>query len=113
MLQTFKADLFKALGHPVRIRILELLRAGEMTVSELQERLDIELSSVSQQLALLRSRQLVAGRKEGTRSYYRVTDPQVFLLLDVARDMFDHHLTSLQTLAKEAQGESESSSLTS
>lgn len=109
MLQTFKADLFKALGHPVRIRILELLRSGEMTVSDLQDRLDIELSSVSQQLALLRSRQLVVGRKEGTRSYYRVVDPQVFLLLDIARGMFDHHLGSLQALADETQAESESS----
>ena len=69
MLQGFKADLFKALGHPVRIRILELLRSGERTVSDLQSQLQIEASSVSQQLAVLRSRQLVVGRKEGTSAY--------------------------------------------
>jgi ArsR family transcriptional regulator len=99
VLQGFKAELFKALGHPVRIRILELLRGGEHTVTELQAALAIDASSVSQQLAVLRGRQLVAGRKEGTNVYYSVVDPQVFTLLDVARAMFDRHLISLQEMA--------------
>jgi DNA-binding transcriptional ArsR family regulator len=101
MLQTFKAELFKALAHPVRIRILELLRGGEMTVTELQEQLEIEAPSVvSQQLSVLRARQLVTGRKEGTSVYYRVVDPQVFALLDDARILFEHHLLSLQEMAR-------------
>ena len=99
MLQGFKAELFKALGHPVRIRILELLRDGERTVSGLQVALAIDASSVSQQLAVLRGRQLVVGRKEGTSVYYRVTDPQVFELLDTARAIFDRHLIALQAMA--------------
>ena len=101
MLQGFKAELFKALGHPVRIRILELLRISERTVSELQSQLDIEASTVSQQLAVLRSRQLVSGRREGTSVYYSVTDPQVFGLLDVARAMFNRQLVTLQAMADE------------
>jgi DNA-binding transcriptional ArsR family regulator len=108
VLQGFKAELFKALGHPVRIRILELLRTSERTVSELQAQLEIEASSVSQQLAVLRSRQLVAGRKEGTSVYYRVTDPQVFDLLDIARAMFDRHLVTLQAMADEDAAMTES-----
>lgn len=99
MLQGFKADVFKALGHPVRIRILELLRDGEQSVSELQEALDIEMSSVSQQLAILRARQLVVGRKEGNLVHYRVVDPQVFDLLDTARAMFRRHVAELSSLA--------------
>jgi ArsR family transcriptional regulator len=102
MLQGFKAELFKALGHPVRIRILEFLRGGEKTVSELQALLQIEPSSVSQQLAVLRSRQLVSGRKEGTSVYYAVTDPAVFDLLDTARAMFDRQLVTLQAMAESA-----------
>ena len=102
MLQTFKAELFKALGHPVRIRILELLRTGEQTVSELHARLEIDPSSVSQQLAVLRNRQLVTGRKQGTSVYYSAVDPQVYELLDVARAMFDRQLLALQTMAEEA-----------
>jgi DNA-binding transcriptional ArsR family regulator len=108
VLQGFKAELFKALGHPVRIRILELLRASERTVSELQAQLEIEASSVSQQLAVLRSRQLVVGRKEGTSVYYRVTDPQVFDLLDIARAMFDRQLVTLQAMAVEDAAMTES-----
>lgn len=102
MLQNFKAELFKALGHPVRIRILEFLRSGELTVSDLQARLEIDGSTVSQQLAVLRARQLVAGRKEGTSVYYHAVDPQVYDILDVARAMFDRHLVSLQAMAEEA-----------
>jgi ArsR family transcriptional regulator len=101
MLQTFKADLFKALGHPVRIRILELLRAGEQAVSELQAELEIDASSVSQQLAVLRNRRLITGRKQGTSVYYRVVDEQVFELLDIARMMFDRHLLELHEMARE------------
>ena len=101
MLQTFKADLFKALGHPVRIRILELLRTGEQAVSELQARLEIDPSSVSQQLAVLRNRQLIVGRKQGTSVYYRVIDEQVFELLDIARMMFDRQLRQLHAMARE------------
>jgi DNA-binding transcriptional ArsR family regulator len=100
-LQGFKAELFKALSHPVRIRILELLRFGELTVSELQARLGIEASSVSQQLATLRTRRIVVGRKEGANVFYRIVDPQVFAVLDVARAMFDRHVLTLQALADE------------
>jgi DNA-binding transcriptional ArsR family regulator len=98
VLQGFKAELFKALGHPVRIRILELLRGGERTVSELQSHLQIEGPAVSQQLAVLRAHQLVTGRKEGTSVHYRVTDPRVFDLLDTARAIFESHVISLQAM---------------
>jgi len=99
VLQTYKAELFKALGHPTRIHILELLRNGEQTVSELQEQLEAEMPAVSQQLAVLRNRQIVESRKEGTNNYYSVTDEQVFELLDVARAMFDRQLETLQAMA--------------
>lgn len=98
-LRQFKAELFKALGHPARIHILELLRGGEKSVSELQAHLGIEASSVSQQLALLRAKHIVEGRKEGTAVYYRVVDPNVFTLLDVARRIFGAHLIDLQAMA--------------
>jgi DNA-binding transcriptional ArsR family regulator len=101
VLQAFKAELFKAVGHPVRIRILEVLRDGEQTVSGLQLGLAVDAGLVSQHLAVLRGRQLVAGRKEGTNVYYRVTDPQVFALLDTARTIFDRHLITLQAMANE------------
>ena len=98
-LQGFKAELFKALAHPARIRILEYLRSGERTVSELQALLDLESSTVSQQLAILRGRSIVEGRKQGTSAYYRVPDPLIFDLLDVARRIFANHVNGLQAMA--------------
>jgi ArsR family transcriptional regulator len=98
-LQRFKAEFFKALGHPVRITILELLRHGDLAVGELQERLNIDPSSVSQQLAVLRSRNIVEGRRAGSSVLYTVRDPLVFQLLDVARTIFDHHLSDMQEMA--------------
>jgi ArsR family transcriptional regulator len=103
-LQGFKAELFKALAHPARIRILEHLRSGERTVSELQALLDLESSTVSQQLALLRARSIVEGRKQGTSVYYRVPDPLIFELLDVARQIFANHVVGLQAMADEQPG---------
>ena len=98
-LQRFKAEFFKALAHPVRITILELLRHGELTVGELQQRLTIDPSSVSQQLAVLRSRNIVEGRRAGSNVFSTVRDPAVFGLLDVARTIFDNHLIDMQEIA--------------
>ena len=100
-LRGFKAELFKALAHPARIHILELLRTGERTVSELQAELGIEPSSVSQQLALLRAKHIVEGRKSGTSVRYRAVDETVFKLLDAARELFNNQLVDLQAMAAE------------
>jgi DNA-binding transcriptional ArsR family regulator len=100
-LRAFKAELFKALAHPARVRILELLRTAPRTVSELQADLRIEPSSVSQQLAVLRARHVVAGRREGTSVSYTVREPEVFVLLDAARRIFHNHLVDLQAMAGE------------
>jgi DNA-binding transcriptional ArsR family regulator len=103
-LQAFKAELFKALAHPARIRILELLRESEKSVTELQLALGMEGSTVSQQLAILRLRNLVETRKSGTSIFYRLRDPQVNDLLAVARRMFDAHLIQLQSMSTEEPG---------
>jgi ArsR family transcriptional regulator len=95
-LQRFKAELFKALAHPVRIQILEVLRRGEQTVSQLQTALEIDPSSVSQHLAVLRGRDLLETRKAGTSVYYRVSDAQLFSILDAARQIFAAHVQDLQ-----------------
>jgi ArsR family transcriptional regulator len=97
-LHRFKAEFFRALGHPARLRILELLRPGEMTVSDLQAALEIEASSVSQQLSILRAKHIVDTRRAGTSVYYSVRDPQIFQLLDVAREIFNNHLIDLQSM---------------
>lgn len=107
-LQQFKAEFFKALAHPLRIRILELLRDGEMYVNELQVHLGVDSSVVSQQLGLLRNRNIVVGNKEGTKVTYAVKDPLIFDLLDVARKIFNNNLNDTITmLQRMEQGQEE------
>ena len=113
-LDLFRAEFFKALAHPIRIRILRLLRPGEKSVTELQETLGVESSNVSQQLMILRAKNLVVARKEGAKAFYAVRDPQIFQLLDSAREIFDRHLIDSRTMLDELEQEdkvlSESSS---
>jgi DNA-binding transcriptional ArsR family regulator len=104
-LQSFKADFFKALAHPLRIRILELIRARERNVQELQTRLNLDQSTVSQQLAVLRAKNIVTARKEGTTVRYAVRDALVGDLLDVARRIFNNQLVGTQTMLRELRQE--------
>lgn len=80
-----KAEFFKTLGHPVRIRVLELLSVREHAVSELLAEIEVEPANLSQQLAVLRRAGLVTTRKEGSAVFYSVTGPRVAELLTVAR----------------------------
>lgn len=84
-LHQLKAEFFKTLGHPARIRVLELLSDREMAVSELLPEVRLEASNLSQQLAVLRRAGLVTARREGSQVYYALTSPQVAELLAVAR----------------------------
>jgi len=101
----FRAEFFKALGHPVRIKILRLLRHGEKSVTELQEALEIDSSAVSQQLAILRTKNLVVARKDGTRAIYSARDPLIFQLLDDAKEIFDRHLVDTRAVLDELEQE--------
>jgi len=80
-----KADLFRLLGHPVRVRVLELLRDGELTVGELQAALELDSGGMSQHLTAMRRQGVLESRKEGVKVHYRVKDPRTFQLLAVAR----------------------------
>ncbi len=104
-LRQFKAEFFKALANPLRIRILELLRGGPMSVTQIQEATGTPGSSVSQQLAVLRSRNILATERRGTTIIYRVPDPELFELLDVARRIFDAHLSDTIDLLRLVDGE--------
>src|SRR6266536_805921 len=100
-LHRFKAEFFRALGHPTRLVILEQLRGGEKSVNELQAALGIDQSSVSQQLSVLRNKNIVESRKEGTTVYYTVRDPMIFQLLDIARAIFNNHLIDTQAMLQQ------------
>lgn len=104
-LQTFKARFFRALAHPHRVRMLEILVRGSRTVQELQETLALGQPIVSQQLAVLRNLNVVAARKEGSSVRYMVKDPLVADLLDVARRIFNNQFANTRGLLRELQRE--------
>jgi DNA-binding transcriptional ArsR family regulator len=84
-LYQLKAEFFKTLGHPARIRVLELLSGREHAVAEMLPEIGIEPANLSQQLAVLRRAGLVTTRKEGSTVYYSLTSPYVVELLGIAR----------------------------
>ena len=97
-MQKFKADFFKALAHPLRIRILELISEGDKSVNEIQTLVGSEGSAVSQQLTVLRSKNIVTGTKDGNRVIYSLRDPMIIDLLLVARQIFNNHLVDTITM---------------
>lgn len=93
-----KADLFKALAHPARVRILEVLRDGERSVKDLVPEVGIEASHLSQQLAILRRAQLVRARRAGASIFYSIKDRRIVRLLEVARSILLSSLTETRDL---------------
>jgi DNA-binding transcriptional ArsR family regulator len=104
-LQAFKAQFFRALAHPVRIKILEILVRGDRSVQELQKALKLEQPVVSQQLAVLRNRGIVTSQKQGLSVRYALRDPAVGRLLDVARRIFNNHLVDTRGMLRELRRE--------
>ena len=98
-----KANLFRVLGHPARVRILELLRDGERSVGSLQAELELDSSGASQHLAALRRIGLVESRREGTSVYYRVGDDAVFELLEAGRAIIGRRLAEQQSILRDLE----------
>ncbi len=92
-LYQLKAEFFKTLGHPGRIRVLELLGEREHAVSELLPEIGVEPANLSQQLAVLRRAGLVETRREGSAAYYSLSSPEIAELLRVARVILTEVLT--------------------
>jgi len=100
-LSQFTAEFFKVLAHPLRIRIVDALRSGEIAVNDLSSRLKVEQSTLSQQLAILRKSNVVTGRKEGQNVYYSVQDQAIFRVLDASRQVFNNHLIDIKDLLEQ------------
>jgi len=98
-----KAGFFRVLGHPARVRILELLRDGERSVGELQAALSLDSSGTSQHLAALKRHGLLESRRERTSVFYRVRDARMFQLLEVAKEILTSSLADTQSLLSELQ----------
>lgn len=108
LLRTYKASIFQALSHPTRIAILEVLRDGPLSAKAIQERLTIEQANLSQHLAVLRSRQILAHRKEGNHVFYSVRNPVLLEVLDIMRRYFQANLADAVQMLNEVEAETHS-----
>ena len=100
-LSEIKADLFRALAHPARIRVLEVLADGERSVGELQPLVGIEASHLSQQRGVLRRAGLVSTRKAGSSVFYAIRDPELVQVLASAKQVLVNSLAESQELLAE------------
>ena len=104
-LRQFKAGIFQALAHPTRIAIVELLRDGEVSAGAIIEQIGVEQANASQHLALLRSRQIVIGRKEGNQVFYSLRSPLIVEVLDIMRRYFEQQLGEAMEMLEEIRSE--------
>ncbi|WP_433425007.1 ArsR/SmtB family transcription factor [Microtetraspora malaysiensis] len=96
-----KAELFRLLGHPVRIRVLELLQDGPMSVRELLAAIEVEPTGMSQHLAVLRRSSMVTAQREGNTMVYALAGGRVAELLSAARVLLTEKLTGQNELLSE------------
>lgn len=102
-----KAELFKALAHPVRVRALEQLLRGERSVGELAGAIEVEISHLSQQLGILRRAGIVLTRREGNTVFYGVRDERLGLIFSTAREMLVARLEDSHSLLSSLETESD------
>lgn len=103
--RAFKASLFQALANPTRLEILESLRAGELPVHAILEKVRRDQTNVSQHLSSLRSRGIVTNRKDGNQVFYSVRDPLIFDVLDIMRRYAAAHIDDHLALLKRYKSE--------
>lgn len=100
-----KADLYRVLAHPMRLRVLELLQTQERSARDLQTLLDLDSGAVSQHLSALRRQGLVESRREGTTAIYKLADPRVAQLLELGREIISTRLTAQHAVLEELAAE--------
>ncbi|BBW99784.1 transcriptional regulator [Mycolicibacterium moriokaense] len=106
-LYKLKGDFFKTLGHPARVRILELLAEGDRSVGELQPEVGLESSNLSQQLGVLRRAGVVTTRKDGNTVIYSIASPDIAELLTVARKVLTTVLSDRVAVLADLRGDGE------
>ena len=104
-LRTYKASIFRALSHPTRIAILEVLRDTELSARTIQEKLGVEQANLSQHLAILRSHQIVLNRKDGNQVFYSIRNPMLVEVLDIMRRYFHANLKDAIQMLGEVERE--------
>ncbi|MBM7624559.1 ArsR/SmtB family transcription factor [Sporohalobacter salinus] len=96
LISQLKSKLFKALAHPTRIQILNLLQQGELCVCEIYEALELSQSNISQHLKVLRDQNLVESKKVGVEVHYKIKNDEVWEILDSAKNLIVKQINQTQ-----------------
>ena|SRR3990172_3157796 len=83
----YHAEMCQVLSHPKRLEAINVLRDGEMSVTELSQKLGLPIGNLSQHLAMMRERRILISRKEGNVVYYRIANPKLLQVFDMLREM--------------------------
>ena len=96
------AEVCKTFGHPKRLMIITTLRKNELTVSEIADETEIDISNLSQHLHVLRDKGIVTTRREGTKIFYQLSHPNIGKALDLMSSFLEQRITSSHDLIKES-----------
>jgi len=83
----YHAEMCQVFAHPKRLELIDVLRAGEMSVSGLSQKLGMAPANLSQHLAMMRERRILLSRKEGNVVYYRIANPKLLQAFDMLREI--------------------------
>ncbi|SJZ89691.1 ArsR/SmtB family transcription factor [Selenihalanaerobacter shriftii] len=103
LISKLTSELFKALAHPTRIQILNLLRDGELCVCDIYEALELSQSNISQHLKVLKDQDLVENRKDGVKVLYKVKDNEIWEILDSAKSLLVKQINKTKLALEEGE----------
>ena len=83
----YHAEMCKVFSHPKRLELINILRDKELSVGELSQRLGLAIGNLSQHMAMMRQRHILASRKEGNMVYYRIANPRILEAFDLLREI--------------------------
>ncbi len=84
---TYHAEMCQVFSHPKRLEVINVLRDGEMTVTELSQKVGLTVGNLSQHLSMMKERHILLSRKEGNMVYYRIANPKLIRCFDMMREM--------------------------
>ena len=84
---TYHAEMCQVFSHPKRLEVINILREGEMTVTELAGKLGLTVGNLSQHLSMMKARHILLSRKDGNMVYYRIANPKLIRCFDMMREM--------------------------
>ena len=96
----YHAEMCQVFSHPKRLEVINVLRDGEMTVTELAQRLDLTIGNLSQHLSMMKDRHILLSRKEGNMVYYRILNPKLTRCFDMMREMLFEQIRQDAALLK-------------